>query len=53
MNLFMIGNVVQYDGRKWEITGFGADENGTTVYLKRGDFHTAVPETEIERCGEC
>ena len=49
MNLFLIENVVKYDGLKWEITGFGTDNNGyTTVDLARGDFRVTVPETEIE-----
>ena len=49
MNLFLVGNVVKYDGNEWEITGFGTDGNGyTTVDLARGDFHVSVLETEIE-----
>ena len=49
MNLFMIENVVKYDGLKWEITGFGTDGNGhTTVDLARGDHRVTVLETEIE-----
>ena len=50
MNLFMVGNVVMYDGLKWEITGFGTDGNGhTTVDLARGDHRVTVLEIEIER----
>lgn len=53
MNLFMIGNVVKYDGLIWEITGFGTDGNGyTTVNLARGEFRVTVLETEIERIEE-
>lgn len=53
MKLFLVGNVVMYDGKKWEITGFGTDGKGyTTVNLARGDFHVTVPETEIERIEE-
>ncbi len=49
MNLFLIGNVVKHNGKKWEITGFGTDGKGyTTVNLARGDFRVTVLETEIE-----
>ena len=53
MKLFLIGNVVKYDGLKWEITGFGTDGNGhTTVDLARGAHRVTVLETEIEAVEE-
>lgn len=53
MKLFLVGNVVMYDGRKWEITSFGVDGKGyTTVNLARGEFRVTVLETEIERIEE-
>lgn len=53
MKLFLVGNVVMYDGKKWEITSFGTDGNGyTTVNLARGEFRVTVLETEIERIEE-
>lgn len=49
MKLFLVGNVVMYDGKKWEITSFGTDGNGhTTVDLARGAYRVTVLETEIE-----
>lgn len=53
MKLFLVGNVVMYDGKKWEITSFGTDGKGyTTVNLARGEFRVTVLETEIERIEE-
>lgn len=53
MKLFLVGNVVMYDGKKWEITSFGVDGKGhTTVNLVRGEFRVTVLETEIERIEE-
>lgn len=53
MNLFLIGNVVEYDGKKWEIIDFGISPEGyTTFLLKRGPFKKMVLETEIERIEE-
>lgn len=50
MNLYLVGNVVLYDGKKWEITSFGTDGKGhTTVNLARGEFRVSVLESEIER----
>jgi len=49
MNLYLVGNVVLYDGRKWEITSFGVDGKGhTTVNLARGEFRVSVLESEIK-----
>lgn len=49
MNLFLVGNVVKYDGKKWKIIGFGISPEGyTTFQLKRGIFKRTVLETEIE-----
>ena len=50
MNLYLVGNVVLYDGKKWEITSFGVDGKGhTTVNLARGEFRVSVLESEVER----
>ena len=49
MNLYLVGNVVLYDDRKWEITSFGTDGKGhTTVNLARGEFRVSVLESEVE-----
>lgn len=49
MNLYLVGNVVLYDGKKWEITSFGTDGKGhTTVNLARGEFRVSVLESEIK-----
>lgn len=53
MKLFLVGNVVMYDGKKWEIIGFGISPEGyTTFLLKRGLFKKMVLETEIEAVDE-
>lgn len=45
---FKIGDYVLYEGRKWEITGFGYDGNGeVTYYLKRGLYRTTASEAEV------
>ena len=49
MNLYLVGNVVLYDGKKWEIISIGTDGNGhTTVNLARGEFRVSVLESEIK-----
>lgn len=53
MNLYLVGNVVLYDDKKWEITSFGTDGKGhTTVNLARGEFRVSVLESEVERVEE-
>ena len=53
MNLFLIGNVVKNNGKKWKIIDFGISPEGyTTFLLKRGLFKKMVLETEIERVEE-
>ena len=54
MNLYLVGNVVLYDGKKWEITSFGTDGKGhTTVNLARGEFRVSVLESEIKAVTTC
>ena len=49
MNLYLVGNVDLYDGKKLEITSFGTDVKGhTTVNLARGEFRVSVLESEIK-----
>lgn len=49
MTLYLVGNVVLYDGKKWEITSFGTDGKGhTKFYLTRGRHRAVADETEVE-----
>lgn len=51
MNLFMIGNVVKYDGQLWEIAKF-YEHDGHTFYALincKNGLRKVLDETEIER----
>ena len=56
MNLFLIGNVVKYDGELWKIAKFYVHEhNGHTLYALvncKTSLRKVVDETEIEAIEE-
>ena len=48
MILFTAGQIVMYNDRLWEITGFKEVDGKTKHCLKRGPYTEEADETEIE-----